>query len=261
MGSGDGSLPTCTTFGPWSAPTPLSALNTGSDDWEPALHPDGELLVFNRAFVGNFVATRNGAQFETPEPLQGWSPGDFGPAWLPTGDRMYLTHAISGGTYRIWESTYAGGVFGAPTELAGMTGTFALSPTIRYDGLELYYTTEIVNPAIARATRPDPSSPWTVTGVETQLALPSGHAGWPSISRDGLTLYFEGIDAAGLHLYAATRSTVAERFGAPALITELDGIGDAGDPEISSDGLTLFYAIGSDTGSQFDLVYSTRSCL
>lgn len=249
-------------FGPWSAPTLLSGLDTGADDWEPALHPDGELLVFNRELVGTFAATRNGTRFENPTAIAGWNPADFGPAWDPAGDSIYLTRDLGNANYRLWESSYAAGVFGTPSEIAGLTTTPAASPTIRSDGLELYYTVQAVPAQIGRAERPDRLSSWMVTGIEPQLTvLPGEETGWPTLDRDGLTLYLEARNTAGARLYVATRAAQSERFGTPTMIAELDGFGDVGDPEISTDGRTLLYAIDSTTQSDFDLYFSTRSCL
>src|SRR5262249_35742636 len=43
-GETDGS-PAC-ELGPWSAPSPIAAINTGARESEPSLSPDGKTLVF-----------------------------------------------------------------------------------------------------------------------------------------------------------------------------------------------------------------------
>src|SRR5690606_38871277 len=59
----DAAEPACTTFGPWSAPVEVTELTSGGDDWEPALHPDGNTLVFVRGITDLYVATRSGMTF------------------------------------------------------------------------------------------------------------------------------------------------------------------------------------------------------
>lgn len=73
-----------------------------------------------------------------------------------------------------------------------------------------------------------------------ELSL-SNRAGWPSLSHDGLELYYEAGEALPSHF--AHRATVTDPFSAPIPLTEL---GNASDPDISPDGQLLLY-ISSDT--------------
>ena len=57
----------------------------------------------------------------------------------------------------------------------------------------------------------------------------------PSISSDGLELYFESTRSGGDYAtWVARRDTVSDDFGTPERVTDLDH------PSISSDGLSLF---------------------
>lgn len=73
-----------------------------------------------------------------------------------------------------------------------------------------------------------------------ELAPPPG-AGWPSLSRDGLELYFEaGQDLPPSFAHRASRDAP---FSTPVPLSEL---GNASDPDVSPDGQLLLY-ISSDT--------------
>src|SRR5438094_9899677 len=67
----------------------------------------------------------------------------------------------------------------------------------------------------------------------------SADEGAPSISADGLELFFDR--APDGHIFVAKRSTTTEPFGPPALVDlGNDGCCD-GFPDISSDGLELYF--------------------
>jgi len=72
-----------------------------------------------------------------------------------------------------------------------------------------------------------------------------GFDGGPSISADGLSLYFisdRPLAATGGDIWVATRPTVAEPFGNPERLgLTVNGPGDEGGPDISADGLELFF--------------------
>jgi Tol biopolymer transport system component len=248
----------------------LPSLATGDNDWEPALSPDGRYLVFMRQLVNSFelyMATRVGpTEFTPPRVLTelNTSAVESGATWAPTGDRLYFS-STSSSEARLYVSDFVDGTFQAPV-LVSELGSVN-SPTIRGDGLEMYFDDASLpgDFKVSRAIRAAQGDPWSTTGLETQLA--TGFAlGYPSISHDGLRLYFEGTNAAGNgKIYMATRAAVTDRFGTPSLVTdfgEAAGI-DLGDPEISADDqLMLMSARGlPDTTGGFDIYASTRSCL
>lgn len=252
----------CTMFGPWSPPVRLASVSTIDDDWEPAQHPDGSRLVFARRFMGIFIADRSGTTVGAPVPVSTVSGNAEGPAWSPAGDQLYFTLDPSGtGASRLWVADYVGNVVQAPREVVELADEPLLAPAISVDGLELYYSTPFTNYRIRRATRASLSSPWVVQGEESQLQIAGeGGIGWPSISGDGLTLYYEYIENDQPQIYAATRASTAQRFENPTPVTLGNLFG--ADPDISHDGATLFFsgfADGSTTG--YDLYVTTRTCL
>jgi Tol biopolymer transport system component len=258
----DGAASGCT---PWGPPTSLAGLQTTGNDWEPALSPDGNMLVFARASAVLMAATRTGDTFGAPVVLASLDAAgaeDVGPAWLPGGTELYFTsNRLVNAEYRLWQSSFSGGTFQAPSQVAELASTDVFSPTVRSDGLEMYFGNAGGGPfEIVRAVRASLAAPWTIDGAQSQLTL-GGSAGWPSLSFDGLTLYYELSSAAGEHIYMATRATQDDLFGSAAIVSELATDARDGDPEISDDGTALYFASDpAGSSNAFDLFVSRRTC-
>ena len=80
----------------------------------------------------------------------------------------------------------------------------------------------------------------------------------PSLSPDELTMYFSSNRIGGQQraIWMTTRASRSADFGAPTLVAELDSAADDRDPEISDDGLTIYWA--STRAGMEDLFYATR---
>jgi hypothetical protein len=259
--------------GAWSSTaTRLDSLCTGEQDWEPAIHPNGDLLVFTsvRLMPGVsmelYQATRTGPMtFGPPSVIATISTVgaafDGGGAWSLAGDELtFSSDRING--RRLYVSSYSGGTFGAPTMIPELANQSANAPTLRGDGLELYFDDyNGVTTRIYRATRASTGSPWVVVGAQTQLD-PGGIYGWPSLAPDGLTLYYEGTVGAQTHMYEAHRATTNDPFGAGTVMTDFDpAIVGPGDPDFSWDSTTLYFAATRVTNPQAaDLYTVTRTC-
>ena len=264
---GDGGTPdtanvTCT---PWGTPTLLPALSTASDDWEPALSPDRTTLVFAEGSAALYSATRMDQTFTNVTLIASLDfPGeeDIGPAWGPTGTELYFSSdRVVNGEFRLWRSTFDGNAFAPPTQVAEfVTTTGVASPTIRSDNLEMYFGTIVTaDYQIMRAVRATPGDPWMLDGIQSQLTM-GGVAGWPSLSYDGLTLYYEYKNGTTADIYVATRTSRSELFDSPTIVSELAN-GVNGDPELSRDGTELY--LSSDpatTDTRFDIYVSRRTC-
>jgi hypothetical protein len=267
-GGGDGSVPL--VCGAWSSTaTRLDALCTVEQDWEPAIHPNGTLLLFTstRLMPGTsmeiYMTTRAGNTFSTPSVVTALSTVgaafDGGPAWTAAGDELTFSSDRANGR-RLYRSAYSNGVFGAPTMISELANQPANAPTLRADGLELYFddyggTTSAAH--IFRATRASTTSPWGAVAMQTQLD-PGGTYGWPALSPDALTLYYEGPSG----MYEATRASTSDAFGPGTLMPGFDpGIMGAGDPDFSWDSQTLFFASTRVSNPQAaDLFMVTRTC-
>jgi Tol biopolymer transport system component len=251
----------CGAFGPWTTPQHLDAVATTTDDWEPALSPDGENLVFSRADGTIQIAPRTGTTFGPAIRGDVFLPDTIGPAWSPSGDALYVARDPGGGTdSRLYRSQRLDGAFPAPVLVPELAGEQIKAPAFSADGLELYFST---GGELGRATRGSTTDPWQPQGIENQLDV-TGTYGWPTLSADGLTLMFEVVQANRARMYISTRPTTSQRFGTASLFDQFgsDTV-QAGDPELSRDGRILLFAQRDDAapGANFDLYMSTRSCL
>jgi len=161
--------------------------------------------------------------------------------------------------------------WGAPVHLGDTINSRGMewNPCISSDGLELYFAkgtwgdTDIV---VAR--RKSVSEPW---GAPESLGPIINSAGWdagPSISADGLELFFLSIRPGGYggpDLYVTKRATTADSWGPPAnlgpTINTSYGNSLYGEwtPNISPDGLVLFFASARPPGSASNLdIWMTR---
>lgn len=263
-GVGDGAPDaTACTFGPWSTPVHLATLGSMADDFAPALHPDGQVLVFERN-SDLYAATRTGmTTFSAPVTATALNSGsnDSSPSWSADGTKLYFTSNRSG-SYRLWVSAWDNTTFGPPTESLDLNQIDG--PDLSRDGLELVYCTIPGPNDLGRATRATLTSPWVNRGTVDFAAVNTGATeGFPTLSGDGTAVYFETTRNGPAEIYMTTRTGVGQPFGAPTAVTELNaGGGSNVDGDISNDGATMMFAsdrLGGSTG--FELFITTRSCL
>lgn len=81
----------------------------------------------------------------------------------------------------------------------------------------------------------------------------------PTLTADALTVYFSSERRDETRVYTATRPSVDEPFGEPALVDLVGNDEDISSPAISSDGLTLW--VGKDRGEDLetDIWVTTRT--
>lgn len=84
------------------------------------------------------------------------------------------------------------------------------------------------------------SAGFTVPVLIPELASNGDDFG-PSISSDGLELFFNSDRMGSFRLYVALRASPTEAFGAPAVIAELDGTGSEYDADVSRDRRELHF--------------------
>jgi hypothetical protein len=98
------------------------------------------------------------------------------------------------------------------------------------------------------ATRPTPSgdtfgAPTVLSSLNYALDAAVSNAS-PSVSSDGLTIYFSSNRTGINQIYVSTRATVTDVWGAPSIVAGLPAI-DTTSPFLQGDGSTLYFTAGS----------------
>jgi hypothetical protein len=259
----------CTAFGPWGTPTRIAELSTAMAEYGGQILPDDLTLYFDRHGAGDeiFVARRpdRSSSFGIPQPLAelGTNAGE-GSATLIPGELEIFFESGRSGTVCLYRATRAStaALWGTPAPVAALCGSPTEGAFVTRDGLTLYYNT---------ATPPTDYEGTLMTSVRAAAgaAFPAGSPiaelaggatqGYPALSADGLTLYFES--GSPTDLYQATRPAIGMPFGAAAPVPGLNTSSIEQDVSISSDGLELFFASDRPPASNLDLYHTTRACM
>jgi hypothetical protein len=255
------------TYSPWTNIVAQSALNGASDEWEPAISPDGLSIAYvsYSGTAGLYAATRpsRSAAFALPRLLTELSTAnvEHGPAWSADGSKLYFSREAA--SSQPMEATYLGNAtFASPTSAALPPEGYAFA--VSADELEVFMTIDLGGGDldVRHATRTATSSGWQVdtdadgfNGVGTVEAFPAFDE-----PRDDL--YVQTESGAGAAIAVAHRAQRGAPFGTPATVNELEISGFVtGDPSLTADGLTLSFAStrpGGDGAS--DLYLATRTC-
>lgn len=207
---------------PWEPPVPLGAINTDGDEVFPALSADGLSLYFSDAF---WIPSPRSENLGSADLWVSMRESPSAP-WQPS---VHLGNVVNG------SATDSGLTVSAD----GMTLIFVSNRLGGFGGFDLWMT-----------SREDVSDPqgWQ---PPVNLGAPinsSGADSGPSLSRDGLSLYFSsnrpspGRPSGRNNIWVARRNTLAEPFGDPLSLgpafQEFEGMFD---PHIPVNGQTLFF--------------------
>ncbi len=165
------------------------------------------------------------------------------------------------------EVTNADFTFGTPTNLGPPvnSSSWDVLPSISADGLALYFTSD--RPGghggldIWVTTRPTKDDPWREpVNLGPPVNSSAGDAK-PSISADGLELFFESqrsVGAGGHDLWVTTRATTDDDWGNPVnLGPTVNSSAYDCYPSISSDGLSLYFTSKRPGGSGGNDLWAT----
>ncbi|MBW7990204.1 MAG: hypothetical protein FVQ84_09350 [Planctomycetes bacterium] len=203
-----------------------------------------------------------------------------GPSISTDGLTLYFISDLPGGTggLDIWMTTRSS--TDADWELAVNIGQPPNSqysywePSISSDGLTLYFSG--AHPGTYGTSLPGglggQGDIWMITRetvhddwserVNIGATVNSQHAIHPSISFDGLSLYFQthrpGSIGAHCDIMVATRETTFESFGAPVFVENVNSSTGDWTPDISNDGRILFFSRIVVAGSVTDIWAATR---
>jgi Tol biopolymer transport system component len=254
--------PTC-TFSPWSEPVRIAANDSGLPDEEPALSPNGQILVWERKLtqtdIDLWYALRTGNDFVSPQEVPGADTNglETGPFWSPDGTRLYYTQGAEGVAKAVM-TVDSGPTFDDPVPTDELSSiSYVERPRFRNDGLEIVY---FAHPTadLFHATRTQPTSTiWTASELYTVSSPAVDHD--PTLTADGLTMFFSSAatNDGSLHLFVATRTGLDAEFDSPNDLGTF-GVDQPSGPDISSDGMTMVFSGYPD--SQADIYIMTRHC-
>ena len=108
-----------------------------------------------------------------------------------------------------------------------------------------------------------PLGPFSEPHLISKLSDPLAGDADPSMPDDALELYFSSnrTGSAGTDIWLSERESVDDDWGDPHLVTELNSADSELDPEVSFDGLTIYFnstRVVEGTQGGFDLFFSTR---
>jgi Tol biopolymer transport system component len=266
----------------WSTPVSIEALpgsstavNTPAVDGCASHSPDGLTLVFNSNRAGNFdlyFATRSstdegfGPPVRLPEPVN--SSANDSCATIDNGHRLYFSSDRDDPAYDIYVSKLGPKGWSEPENLGPNINTPGW-----LDETAAFYEDSDGNQVMLFSSRQtggsgDGNIYQSVNGGPKSLVAggPNSSASdnRPSVTRDGLTIFFDSTRSGGLggpDIYYATRSNTSEPFG-PAI--HLGGLSSSvfdARPYISKDGSFLTFASQRPGGESAapDMYYATRN--
>jgi hypothetical protein len=231
------------------------------------------LTILGLLFVGGRSAKAD-FTFGTPAnlgPVINTSSDDAGPSMSTDGLELYLDGDRPGGQggYDIWltRRTTPNDPWGAPVNPGPPLNRSAhdFAPSISADGLELHFSSNRSGAIdIWVATRATISDPWAEPVKIGPAVNSSSDDIGPSISADGLELYFASTRSGGLgrfDLWVTKRETIYDPWGEAVHLgpTVNSSVSD-NSPCISPDGLLLFFESKRPGGyGNYDLWFTRRA--
>ena len=274
-------MPVCNPAA-FGEPTNLTSLNSTADEWGPALSPDLGTVVFVSDRAGGaggydlWMATRSDAAgpFDPPAPVPGMNTAgeEGGPYLSPDGLQLYFQSDRPGGLggADLWVAARpdVSASWGAPSPLDVLNSPDDESgPSLTADGLEIFFSSDRPGGAggvdLWLATRAENSLPFSAPVALAELNSASDD-GWPSISGDPATLYFDSDrpgGSGGADLYVAERPSRTSPFWPPDPLASLDTADDEFDFWFSRDNARGYFASNRAGGlGAFDLWGAPATC-
>jgi len=247
------------TLAEWTEPIPVTEVNTEYADWTPFLSFDGLTLYFARVRTDTFYygrifeATRQqpfGPFTSVNEVLKSSSQHVFAPWVSPDNLRMYYhTDVVSQNLQllRVSKRASVNDPWPQGTNISELNQLGKVHmPKLTSDELTIFFGSYNIPGGhggydIWMATRPDTNSPFGQVTNLSEINTASNEGG-PSISPDGLTLYFRSNRKGPGQLFRATRRSLTQPFGNVEHLTTFDTPGwHSGHACISSDGSALYF--------------------
>lgn len=265
-------------WGEWSTPVSLESLpgssasvNSAAVDGCASHSADGLTLVFNSNRAGNqdlYIATRErtsegfGAPVLLPAPINSPS-NDACPTFGP-GNRLYFNSDRDDPAYDMYVSKRGPNGWSEPENLGPNINTPGA-----LDESAAFYEDDSGNSVMLFSSRSnggagDGNIYQSVNGGPKSLvaggANSSASDNRPSVTRDGLTIYFDSTRAGlgGADIFYATRSSTSEVFGPAIHVPELSSAVNDTRPALSKDGSFMVFGSARSGTAPGDMWYATR---
>ena len=275
LGGDGGSSADACAFGPWGTPERIPELSSTSDDFGGQISVDGLTYYFrsNRSGNGDLYyaqRTTRDAAFGPVIALTTLNTGFDEIEIAPSPDELevYYSSSAVAATQCLFHAsrTDRALAFSNITRFDSFCATSAaVGAFVTLDNLTLYYTLESgMGPegTILVTTRAATGDTFVVgTPVVGLEGMPN--KGYPVLTPDGLTIYFEAAISGMNQLFQATRASTSSPFGS---ILPIPGINEPGavaeDVSITTDGVELFFAsLRADSTGKDDFYVAKRACL
>jgi len=256
-----------------SLPGSSGAINTPAIDGCASTSQDGLTIVFNSNRGGDFDlyrATRNSTEegFGPPErlPAPVNSPGAESCATIAPGNRLYFSSTRDDPAADLYLTQFRNGAWTEPQNLGpniNTPGWLDEAATFYEDGGDQV----MIFSAREDGGAGDGNVYMSVNGGPKSLVAggvnSSASDNRPSVTRDGLTIFFDSTRTGSLggpDLYYATRSSTSQPFGTAIHLGALSSPAFDARPYLSKDGTFLTFSSGR-TGSESpapDIWFATR---
>lgn len=245
----------------------LSGINGAAFDYGPVLSDDQLRLYFDSDRSGQthiYFAERTGPTggFSAPAQIAGINSTSFDGNSTVTADELTILFSSKRSNPGcLFEATRPNltAAWGTPVRRAETCTTIASSgPSISADGLRLYFNSEIDGNGEGDLYYAERSARGTAFGTPVRLAgFDTNRRGYPTLSEDELTLWYEQGDPSQLKVFEVHRATRADAFG-PATRVDWMGSDSEADPGVTHDGRAMVFM--SDRSGGGDLYTISRAC-
>lgn len=250
-GGSDAAPTGCDQFAEFGSPVELTSLSGGSADVTLRLEADELSGVFWSVRTGNgevYRATRPdlASAFTVARVIElGSLSSEVDPAVSRDGSFVVFASDRPGGAgnFDLYESQAVGFGFQPPVRLASISTTAADSqPNFTRGDTVMYFASDGSGTStIYRSTRTSPAA-YSAPELVTELVAASERHTDPTPSADDLALYFASSSSggSGADIYVATRTTTAEPFGLPKIVSTVSSTARDGPNWLSPDGCRLY---------------------
>jgi hypothetical protein len=257
----------------WSAPVPVLEVNTEYVDYTPFVSFDGLSLYFARVrtdtfyYARIFEATREEpyGPFTSVSKVLSSSNQHVYFMWVsPDNLRMYYTAQTETPILyqlKVSERASVNDPWPAGSDISELNMLGRLSaPSLTADELNIFFHSPNIAGGLGgydiwMATRTEVNLPFSGVRNLTEINTAASDNS-PSVSPDGLTLYFNSNRNGSSQIFKATRNSLSEPFGNIEHLSSFDTPGGHSvHPCISSDGKALYFARTS-TGEPSDIYVS-----